>query len=1173
MDASATPFLPSGETELEGDSAQDYEEQLFQAVLMEEEVLENVPIEEIPPEICTRFDLNPSTEHCLALSCLEEEELETQLEFGSSGSDSEDGFQLDAITKDAISKAAMDAISKESLDGISEDARSYLPQAEASRTKEDQLEAPEISLTEELASCGAMKSRVEAVYEEDAAQLAFFGHIHAIEFDNDNSTLRQRLEAEDEEDKVPYQLFKDAFKTDRAGSAEDEKKWIYENREIIHENQKILEQVNKQLYAVIREDQQPDVDENDNDYDDEDDDDGEQETPCDIWDGGSYRYNEGLYLVNDMSSESGLRLVQAGERPDTATRSSIQRQDHSDVDFLNGSSELVNKNLSSTEAVLQDALGQPSKVITKETDYVLEDYACGVDYAEGIHNQREGDSREYDVRELSADVTRSEFLSFDDDPLEDIYTRWCQALDTEETDEDLVKDLLLGNEEERRSFVDFVARTKPEHLHVDRETGMARSARVVALACPGEARRTEVAAVLSANIPWTALTLTEGLTVPGGAGHSLHICALLQALICAGQTEVVHILLQMNLPLLLLSMWHRPGCSDLLLCLLLGSEVFPPKACGTIRREVVQYLHGASWKRCIADALWVPPRHEKPRTEKGELTLSGSHVVRCEYDEDSRSHSRETSPIKQQAGAELNENDSSSSGIEGQLSRLPSPSRRSPKKERREPETPPAQMRHQELYDSPSGPAMVESPPISPSCKSQTVTFSGVSEFLCRVLEACSKCSEAQRLRDVQFQRALSLLFHENEAIACLLLSVVSGRCRFHAVSLLYDILRIALTPKGCLHFLSEHIFHQYFQFIEALSCTVVQEGLNLSLNAGTVPCRSLKLQSYIIPCPLGSTLTTLVQILSLVVHHSPGALTMMRPECWVLLVQWFVEHRCNQIFHMACCRILITLLYHGDPALIQHVFENLGLAMRLALLAMAESRVARPLDDLIKLSNILPASNPRDRHFGKSWQNIKRPQHPGGMGNYYKVVATLHNLAVNGFGSYSSSDSPATDIEIAALRRINCDETQQELVLEDAPKALFSLQLPCEEVPGCSYMSAREWQAEPQLALSKLLGSIPLWSQAVDMARTGLPHFEFTERHSYLRAANKLSGDSGMAQPEEQPPPPGDSEPNRIVKVPEAEPAVEMEPDEKGSCENVRDANKEEEEQANEEEEEQATE
>jgi hypothetical protein len=1185
------------------DGGEDYDVQLFAAALMEEEGLENVPVEEISTQICTRFDLDhppveavrceqDEHENTQTLPSVVEDKLETvsvddlpemlhQCEAFSC--ETEVTQTLPSMVEDKLEIVSVDDLpemlhqcetfSCENEGRVEREGDEWFPRIDELEQVEDVIDRdqPEVDgwfpgVVEELARSEAaemlnevLRREEEALQDQDEIKLVANDDCSTAEHNDEDSAQNQRRDAEESQVSYQYQFINDAFKTDGAGSADDDKKWIYQNREVIYDSQRILEKVRKRVTSEIDADQKVEdhvVDDEAAADDDDDDDDGEQETPCNIWNGGFYHWS----LINDHSSESGLRLVKTEEQ-DIATQFSSNKK----AELVEKNSELFSTSEAASRVV--DLLAQYSSL--SETDYALDDYACGVDYAEGLQVQRDGDSREDDAKELSGDLTRSEFLSFDEDSLEDIYTRWCHALDAEETDHDAVKDLLLGNEEERRSFVDFVARTKPEHLHVDQETGMTRSARVVALACPGEARRTEVAAVLSANVSWAAVTLTEGLSVSGGVGHSLHICALLQALLSVAQTEVLHIFLQMNLPLLLLSMWHRPGCGDLLLCLLLGCppEVFPPKACGMIRREVVQYLHGASWKRGIQEALWIHQSNDKPTTEKGELTPVGSHGHGSEYDDDFVATSRDASPKKRQAKAYNDENDSGLNAVEQQLSRLPSPSRRSKKKdEHQKPGTPPRKTTDHELCESPTRPggsasAVAETPPLSPKCRRQLVTFSGVVEFLCRVLEACSKCSENQRLRDQLFQRALSLLFVENDAIGYVLVSVVSGRCRFNAVSLLYEILKLALTPKGCLSFLAENILQQYFQFISPLSFIIVHTKANSmqSPDEGEGGSSFLRLQTYTIRSPLGATLTTLTQVLSLVVQqYNRDALMMIGPECWIYFVAWFIDHRCNQIFHTACCRIFMTLLNHGEPLLIRHVFEDLGLARSLMMLGISEQCVGTPMTEWRRFpGNPHQASceeyrYPDDQgsHCSKVTQTNKNSKHPGGMGSCWKVVAALHDMATNGFGLHPSSVNFAA-VDGTALRS---DDLQEDIELEDAPEAKFSLgpsvfsrKLPHEEVEGCSNMSTREWQAEPQLGLSKLLWSLPYWLQVVDLARNA--NFGVVERSSHIRATGRsLSADTN--KPEEQPPLIGDSQPTHSVKVPEPEAAVETEPDAEGSCE-----------------------
>lgn len=156
-----------------------------------------------------------------------------------------------------------------------------------------------------------------------------------------------------------------------------------------------------------------------------------------------------------------------------------------------------------------------------------------------------------------------------------------------------------------RSFLLCLTQSEP-CTHQDQGIQLRRSCAAMRLACR----------VLASDVrgtPWSSELCTDfvvhellGGLQPQSKGHGIHICAVLRCVLCTRGPAACHSFLQYGGPYVLLRGLDRPGCSELLLWLLVGTEV-PTLGLGgpgTAMVQMVQaYVQATSWNGTLAKLL------------------------------------------------------------------------------------------------------------------------------------------------------------------------------------------------------------------------------------------------------------------------------------------------------------------------------------------------------------------------------------------------------------------------------------------------------------------------------------------------------------------------------------------------------------------------------------------
>eukprot|EP00746_Dinoflagellata_sp_MGD_P091202 gnl/MRDRNA2_/MRDRNA2_36128_c0_seq1.p1 gnl/MRDRNA2_/MRDRNA2_36128_c0~~gnl/MRDRNA2_/MRDRNA2_36128_c0_seq1.p1 ORF type:complete len:845 (-),score=130.12 gnl/MRDRNA2_/MRDRNA2_36128_c0_seq1:115-2649(-) len=157
-----------------------------------------------------------------------------------------------------------------------------------------------------------------------------------------------------------------------------------------------------------------------------------------------------------------------------------------------------------------------------------------------------------------------------------------------------------------RSFLQFLTQSDPTSRQQDDSIALRRSCAAMRLAC-------RVLCSDMQGTPWSSELCTDfvvhellGGLQPQSRGHGIHICAVLRCVLCTGGPAGCHSFLQYGGPYILLRGLDRPGCAELLLWLLVGTEV-PSLGLGGPGVRMVQmvlaYIQATSWNGTLAKLL------------------------------------------------------------------------------------------------------------------------------------------------------------------------------------------------------------------------------------------------------------------------------------------------------------------------------------------------------------------------------------------------------------------------------------------------------------------------------------------------------------------------------------------------------------------------------------------
>lgn len=215
----------------------------------------------------------------------------------------------------------------------------------------------------------------------------------------------------------------------------------------------------------------------------------------------------------------------------------------------------------------------------------------------------------------------------------EVYDMWCTLLDLAEDSLSLdkVARLLAQGGEVFRSFLQFIARnTEPHRGEVPlqpqawEDEALRRSCVAMQIACRALAGAPS-GQLAGTRVPSAVCCELLGGLQPEGRSCSLHICTVLQHLLSEHDREVTEVLLQYHTPFLLLRLLDHPGCSELLLGLVLGCDslllqLLPERRlrplCPQLLQQVLGYLQAFKWTKMV-EWLAHPPR---PCSRSGDLT-------------------------------------------------------------------------------------------------------------------------------------------------------------------------------------------------------------------------------------------------------------------------------------------------------------------------------------------------------------------------------------------------------------------------------------------------------------------------------------------------------------------------------------------------------------------------
>eukprot|EP00927_Polykrikos_kofoidii_P019126 TRINITY_DN18918_c1_g2_i1.p1 TRINITY_DN18918_c1_g2~~TRINITY_DN18918_c1_g2_i1.p1 ORF type:complete len:910 (-),score=161.03 TRINITY_DN18918_c1_g2_i1:193-2880(-) len=243
--------------------------------------------------------------------------------------------------------------------------------------------------------------------------------------------------------------------------------------------------------------------------------------------------------------------------------------------------------------------------------------------AESLSRDSSGDESSNDlvVRCPNSGASRSESPT-----LAPIYDMWCQWLDVVAAEDGDPADrpaasalrVLSEGSEVFSSFLQFLLQTAPPHSTENTDVASRRSFAAAKLACRalGGPEAATVSSVGGgedfAEIFQVLIAELLRALHPASPACSIHICVLLQHLIGAHDPDICIALLQHHAPFVLLRALDRPGCSELLVGLLLGHDVqlppilksqSPKPINSATVHQVLDYLHVTDWPGFLCTVL------------------------------------------------------------------------------------------------------------------------------------------------------------------------------------------------------------------------------------------------------------------------------------------------------------------------------------------------------------------------------------------------------------------------------------------------------------------------------------------------------------------------------------------------------------------------------------------
>lgn len=248
------------------------------------------------------------------------------------------------------------------------------------------------------------------------------------------------------------------------------------------------------------------------------------------------------------------------------------------------------------------------------------------------------------------------------------------------------------------------------------------------------------------------------------------------------------------------------------------------------------------------------------------------------------------------------------------------------------------------------------------------------------------------------------MMFLETSLVAHFFGLLHAGTAPCETAVFLYGLLRHAMNPRRCSGAMTEPLFALYLPHVQVLNSLLLQGSLSQgpgTRDAGKLPRRlhqarsEVRLNAYTVKEPLGTLRVVAVQILATLCELAPQRLLpLIKPAVWVILVQWFLTHRCNHIFQAACSRILVALVQHGGSKLQHFVFSRHRLLNGLCDVVLSEGACGDHWHEVRAVRTDRKGSEVGEERTEKAQVAECRRRHPGGLGSFVPVILALESQA-----------------------------------------------------------------------------------------------------------------------------------------------------------------------------------
>lgn len=342
-------------------------------------------------------------------------------------------------------------------------------------------------------------------------------------------------------------------------------------------------------------------------------------------------------------------------------------------------------------------------------------------------------------------------------------------------------------------------------------------------------------------------------------------------------------------------------------------------------------------------------------------------------------------------------------------------------------------------------------------------------------------------------------IFVETALVPHLFKMIKPGAVEFEAATLLHTVLQLMANPPrrywapagsgrapGCGlgglgasadAMVVQRLLPQFLSHIHLLGEFLVQHSQG--------PLREVRLNGYTVQEPLGTLRVLIVQILTTLCSLAPDrALPLLQPDAFGLLAEWFLAHRCNHIFQVACSRLLISVIRHGSSELQHLVLVEHRLFEGLCEAVLEEGTNGDRWRSLQagRLEGKADSGPEAGQHAGEGQVPAWSRRHPGGLGGIVQVLRALVESAAQ---APSENAPPGLQKGTARkpaglLGRSPLGEragTQLCAATDAAPAAIPNAATATFGMPA--------WAPEKQFDIAKLLESAPAWPRVLAAVRT----------------------------------------------------------------------------------------